>query len=104
MAGYCFLDGMEALLEKLRTEGYSMHAFTNYPCWYSPSIPALPPVLITVSITVLWAHARFRSSDTWGGNDGRYQMIESKLKLSKYLPWTFVSCHTGEGLGFGFKV
>ncbi|HCP47297.1 MAG TPA: hypothetical protein DIU15_14745 [Deltaproteobacteria bacterium] len=24
-----------------------------------------------------------------------YQRIETKLKLSQYLPWTFVSCHTG---------
>jgi HAD superfamily hydrolase (TIGR01509 family) len=24
-----------------------------------------------------------------------YQLIEDKLALSRYLPWTFVSCHTG---------
>lgn len=24
-----------------------------------------------------------------------YQLIEDKLALSQYLPWTFVSCHTG---------
>jgi len=24
-----------------------------------------------------------------------YQLIEAKLALSRYLPWTFVSCHTG---------
>jgi hypothetical protein len=27
--------------------------------------------------------------------DGRYMMIEEKLKLSQYLPWTFVSCNMG---------
>lgn len=25
----------------------------------------------------------------------RYTMIEDKLELSRYMPWTFVSCHMG---------
>lgn len=57
-SGYAYLEGVEALLERLKSNGYQMHAFTNYPSWY--------------------------------------QMIEEKLKLSKYLTWTFVSCHTGK--------
>lgn len=32
--GYRYLDGVEDLLQRLKGRGYSMHAFTNYPCWY----------------------------------------------------------------------
>lgn len=33
-AAYRFIDGMEAILEDLRDDGYEMHAFSNYPVWY----------------------------------------------------------------------
>jgi FMN hydrolase / 5-amino-6-(5-phospho-D-ribitylamino)uracil phosphatase len=33
-AGYRWVDGMEALLERLRARGLELHALTNYPCWY----------------------------------------------------------------------
>eukprot|EP00252_Welwitschia_mirabilis_P027008 TRINITY_DN9092_c0_g1_i1.p1 TRINITY_DN9092_c0_g1~~TRINITY_DN9092_c0_g1_i1.p1 ORF type:complete len:250 (+),score=48.90 TRINITY_DN9092_c0_g1_i1:208-957(+) len=32
--GYAYIDGMKDILERLKTTGYEMHAFTNYPCWY----------------------------------------------------------------------
>lgn len=32
--GYAYLEGVEALLDRLKTKGYQMHAFTNYPSWY----------------------------------------------------------------------
>jgi len=54
---YRFVDGMEAVLERLDRTGYEMHAFSNYPIWY--------------------------------------QIIESKLELSRFLDWTFVSWKTG---------
>ncbi|KAL2654201.1 hypothetical protein R1flu_022329 [Riccia fluitans] len=56
-SGYEYLDGMTNLLQRLKAAGFEMHAFSNYPTWYT--------------------------------------MIEDKLKLSQYLPWTFVSCHSG---------
>ncbi|BBN00373.1 FMN hydrolase / 5-amino-6-(5-phospho-D-ribitylamino)uracil phosphatase [Marchantia polymorpha subsp. ruderalis] len=56
-SGYEYLDGMATLLQRLKGAGFEMHAFSNYPSWYT--------------------------------------MIENKLKLSQYLPWTFVSCHSG---------
>lgn len=55
--GYIYLDGVEELLQRLLSAGFTMHAFSNYPCWYT--------------------------------------MIEDKLQLSNYMPWTFVSCHMG---------
>lgn len=55
--GYIYLEGVEDLLQRLLSAGVTMHAFSNYPCWYS--------------------------------------MIEDKLQLSNYLPWTFVSCNMG---------
>lgn len=30
---YRYLDGMEALLERLAATGVRMHAFSNYPAW-----------------------------------------------------------------------
>ncbi|PRW56908.1 Haloacid dehalogenase-like hydrolase superfamily isoform 1 [Chlorella sorokiniana] len=51
---YRYLDGMEALLERLATAGVRMHAFSNYPAWW--------------------------------------RLIEDKLRLSRYLDWTFISC------------
>ncbi|KAH7670959.1 Soluble epoxide hydrolase protein [Dioscorea alata] len=56
--GYCYINGIEALLQNLKLNNYEMHAFTNYPIWYT--------------------------------------LIEEKLKLSKYLSWTFCSCLTGK--------
>ncbi|KAJ0973056.1 hypothetical protein J5N97_021015 [Dioscorea zingiberensis] len=56
--GYCYIDGIEALLQNLKLNNYEMHAFTNYPIWYT--------------------------------------LIEEKLKVSKYLPWTFCSCSIGK--------
>ncbi|EFJ18467.1 hypothetical protein SELMODRAFT_112604 [Selaginella moellendorffii] len=58
VAGYEFIEGMEELLCSLKSSGFEMHAFTNYPDWY--------------------------------------MLIEDKLQLSRYLEWTFVSCHTGK--------
>ncbi|XP_078447103.1 haloacid dehalogenase-like hydrolase (HAD) superfamily protein isoform X1 [Wolffia australiana] len=56
--GYAYLNGIEDLLQLLKCRSYEMHAFTNYPIWYS--------------------------------------MIEDKLKISTYLPWTFCSCTIGK--------
>eukprot|EP00245_Coleochaete_scutata_P004509 TRINITY_DN17213_c0_g8_i1.p1 TRINITY_DN17213_c0_g8~~TRINITY_DN17213_c0_g8_i1.p1 ORF type:complete len:197 (+),score=33.59 TRINITY_DN17213_c0_g8_i1:33-593(+) len=56
-SGYEWLAGCEQLVSRLHKQGYTLHAFTNYPTWY--------------------------------------RMIEEKLRLSRYLHWTFVSCHTG---------
>ena len=54
---YDWLDGMEAVLAALQSNGCPMHALSNYPVWY--------------------------------------ELIEQKLRLSRYLEWTFVSCLTG---------
>lgn len=56
--GYSYIGGMEEVLHNLKQNDYEMHAFTNYPIWYT--------------------------------------MIEEKLKLSKYLSWTFCSCKIGK--------
>ncbi|XP_057839868.2 flavin mononucleotide hydrolase 1, chloroplatic isoform X2 [Cryptomeria japonica] len=32
--GYAYLDGIECILHQLKSNGYEIHAFTNYPCWY----------------------------------------------------------------------
>ncbi|XP_058093975.1 flavin mononucleotide hydrolase 1, chloroplatic [Magnolia sinica] len=56
--GYSYVDGVEALLQSLKRNNYEMHAFTNYPIWYT--------------------------------------LIEEKLKISKYLSWTFCSCKIGK--------
>jgi HAD superfamily hydrolase (TIGR01509 family) len=55
-ASYRWIEGIEALLARLRERGADMHALSNYPQWY-----------------------------TW---------IEERLGLSRYLSWSFVSCHT----------
>ncbi len=31
---YRYLDGMPALLSRLKAAGYPMHAMSNYPSWY----------------------------------------------------------------------
>lgn len=54
---YCWLEGMELLLEQLAQRGYPMHVLSNYPVWY--------------------------------------RWIEERLRVSRYVPWTFVSCHLG---------
>jgi phosphoglycolate phosphatase-like HAD superfamily hydrolase len=54
---YAFLPGMEALLDTLATQGYPMHAMSNYPAWWKD--------------------------------------VESRLCLSRFLRWSFVSCETG---------
>nr|DAD25392.1 TPA_asm: hypothetical protein HUJ06_026856 [Nelumbo nucifera] len=56
--GYSYTDGVETLLRRLKQNNYEMHAFTNYPSWYT--------------------------------------IIEDKLKISKYLSWTFCSCIIGK--------
>ncbi|CAA6668302.1 unnamed protein product [Spirodela intermedia] len=33
--GYSYIDGIEDLLRSLKSGSYEMHAFTNYPIWYS---------------------------------------------------------------------
>ncbi|KAF6162306.1 hypothetical protein GIB67_008435 [Kingdonia uniflora] len=33
--GYSYLDGVEPLLQGLKKNNYEMHAFTNYPNWYT---------------------------------------------------------------------
>ncbi|XP_077228131.1 haloacid dehalogenase-like hydrolase (HAD) superfamily protein [Tasmannia lanceolata] len=33
--GYSYIDGVEALLHSLKQKNYEMHAFTNYPIWYT---------------------------------------------------------------------
>jgi HAD superfamily hydrolase (TIGR01509 family) len=55
-ASYRWIEGIEAVLARLRQHGTDMHALSNYPEWYA-----------------------------W---------IEERLGLSRYLSWTFVSCHT----------
>ena len=55
-ASYRWIEGIEAVLTRLRQHGTDMHALSNYPEWYA-----------------------------W---------IEERLGLSRYLSWTFVSCHT----------
>jgi HAD superfamily hydrolase (TIGR01509 family) len=55
-ASYRWIEGIEAVLERLRQHGTDMHALSNYPEWYA-----------------------------W---------IEERLRLSRYLSWTFVSCNT----------
>jgi HAD superfamily hydrolase (TIGR01509 family) len=55
-ASYRWIEGIEALLARLRERGTDMHALSNYPEWYA-----------------------------W---------IEEGLGLSRYLSWSFVSCHT----------
>jgi HAD superfamily hydrolase (TIGR01509 family) len=54
---YAWIDGIEAILEDLRTSDVEMHVMSNYPVWY--------------------------------------RRIEARLGVSRYLPWTFVSCNTG---------
>lgn len=56
-AAYDWVPGMEDVLRSLAERGVGMHAFSNYPSWY-----------------------------TW---------IDERLGLSRYLSWSFVSCHTG---------
>ncbi|KAL5712019.1 glucose-1-phosphatase [Ranunculus cassubicifolius] len=34
-SGYTYIDGIEALLHNLKQNGYELHAFTNYPEWYT---------------------------------------------------------------------
>ncbi|GAX82437.1 hypothetical protein CEUSTIGMA_g9865.t1 [Chlamydomonas eustigma] len=31
---YYFVDGMECLLDQIKSSGYEMHAMSNYPIWY----------------------------------------------------------------------
>ncbi|CAN8271968.1 unnamed protein product [Cochlearia groenlandica] len=33
-SGYNYLDGMQELLQSLKTKSFDIHAFTNYPIWY----------------------------------------------------------------------
>ncbi|XP_042489217.1 flavin mononucleotide hydrolase 1, chloroplatic-like [Macadamia integrifolia] len=33
--GYSYIDGVEELLSCLKRNNYQMHAFTNYPIWYT---------------------------------------------------------------------
>ncbi|KAJ4955163.1 hypothetical protein NE237_011946 [Protea cynaroides] len=33
--GYSYIDGVEELLCRLKQNNYEMHAFTNYPTWYT---------------------------------------------------------------------
>ncbi|OVA01672.1 HAD-like domain [Macleaya cordata] len=34
-SGFSYIDGVEALLHNLKQNNYEMHAFTNYPTWYT---------------------------------------------------------------------
>lgn len=54
---YCWLDGMEPVLQELASRGQPMHVLSNYPVWY--------------------------------------RWIEERLGISRYVPWSFVSCHLG---------
>ena len=54
---YRFLDGIEALLQRLADADTALYALSNYPVWF--------------------------------------EIIEEKLKLSRYLRWDFVSWKTG---------
>lgn len=54
---YRWMAGAELLLQRLKHQGFEIHALSNYPIWY--------------------------------------RTIEARLRLSRYLEWTFVSCFTG---------
>jgi HAD superfamily hydrolase (TIGR01509 family) len=56
-SAYRWVAGVEEQLAELRSRGYELHIFSNYPEWY--------------------------------------RVIENKLRLSRYLEWSFVSCKTG---------
>uniref|UniRef100_A0A0D9XRE0 FCP1 homology domain-containing protein n=1 Tax=Leersia perrieri TaxID=77586 RepID=A0A0D9XRE0_9ORYZ len=67
---YEYIDGVEDILFHLKQNDYEVHAFTNYPVW--------------------WVSAYLDTSVYM------YQLVEEKLKLSKYLSWTFCSCTVGK--------
>ena len=54
---YRYIDGMEALLARLKAHDVEMHVLSNYPCWY--------------------------------------RHLDDKLQISRFAPFTFVSCDTG---------
>jgi len=78
---YEYIDGVEDILCCLKKNNYEMHAFANYPVWW------------VLSYFGTFVHG------TWSWDVFcRYKLIEDKLKLSKYLSWTFCSCRTGNAL------
>ncbi|XP_022937644.1 LOW QUALITY PROTEIN: flavin mononucleotide hydrolase 1, chloroplatic [Cucurbita moschata] len=83
ISGYSYLEGIEELLNALKEKNYEMHAFTNYPIWFVRRIFACHFLRLNVSLTSVISF-------------GRYEMIEEKLKISRYLSWTFCSCKNGK--------
>lgn len=91
--GYSYIEGMDELLLSLKQNNYEIHAFTNYPIWYDGSSSLVISYLLFVSVFQNFLYCR-------------YQLIEDKLKLSKYLSWTFCSCTNGilHNLTFYFRL
>ncbi|XP_048424527.1 LOW QUALITY PROTEIN: flavin mononucleotide hydrolase 1, chloroplatic [Pyrus x bretschneideri] len=86
--GYSYVEGVEELLDVLKHNNYEMHAFTNYPIWLD-------------EISIFCFLIKHSTSSFYSGGIpfsflGRYEMIEDKLNISKYLSWTFCSCITGK--------
>ncbi len=51
-------------------------------------LPGIEPLLVELSEAVVQMHVLSNYS-IW------YRLIEERLALSRWVPWTFVSCHTG---------
>ncbi|XP_022149951.1 LOW QUALITY PROTEIN: flavin mononucleotide hydrolase 1, chloroplatic [Momordica charantia] len=82
-SGYSYLEGIEELLNALKERNYEMHAFTNYPIWFVRKEIACHFLQLNVSSIFVISFCR-------------YEMIEEKLKISRYLSWTFCSCKNGK--------
>nr|ADE77071.1 unknown [Picea sitchensis] len=78
--GYAYLDGIEDILRRLKLNGYEMHAFTNYPCWY-----LMIEEKLKLSTYLSWT---FSSCET----GKRKPEIEAYLEVSKHLGVPPSSC------------
>lgn len=78
--GYAYLDGIEDILQRLKLNGYEMHAFTNYPCWY-----LMIEKKLKLSTYLSWT---FSSCET----GKRKPEIEAYLEVSKHLGVPPSSC------------
>ncbi|XP_050241833.1 flavin mononucleotide hydrolase 1, chloroplatic isoform X1 [Quercus robur] len=86
--GYSYIEGVEELLHALKQNCYEIHAFTNYPIWYNKVFIFILFIYLYISSeVVIFSLIKFFC---------RYKMIEDKLKISRYLSWTFCSCSSGK--------
>ncbi|XP_030970789.1 flavin mononucleotide hydrolase 1, chloroplatic isoform X4 [Quercus lobata] len=92
--GYSYIEGVEELLHALKQNCYEIHAFTNYPIWYNKVFIFILFIYLNIYIyiyisseVVILSLIKFFC---------RYKMIEDKLKISRYLSWTFCSCSSGK--------